>query len=108
MPRVTKVMLELGVNVKVQQREGYFAARTEPFAVTAYGKTEEEAEDRAFQSVLSLLMQYVKTPQEMSDYLNKRRAKHAIYEEAEQTPPRQWQIIRECKRELKMEVPAGA
>ena len=102
-----KVTLELELNIEVQQREGYFAARTDPFAITAYGKTEEEAEKRAVLLLQSLLEQYSKTLQEMFAYLNKRHAKHSVAVEVEGTIPRQWQITRECKRELKVEVPAG-
>jgi hypothetical protein len=39
--------LTLVLDIKVQQREGYFAARTDPFALIAYWKTEEQAEQRA-------------------------------------------------------------
>jgi len=102
-----KVMLALEINVKVMQREGYYAAKTEPFAITAYGQTEEEAEERAFQAAHLLMEKYSKTPQELSEYLNKRHAKHTVTV-VEQDIPRHRQITRECTREMKLLVPAGA
>ena len=39
------------VRIKTEQREGYFAARTMPFAITAYGGTEDKAEKRAIMGV---------------------------------------------------------
>lgn len=61
----------LGVNVGVEtkKRKGYFAARTKPFALTAYAKTELEVEERAFKMVKLLLGQYSRTPDELQDYL---------------------------------------
>lgn len=51
--RVTALKTTSGFEfeVTVEQREGYFAARTKPFAITVYGNTAEEAENRAVQAV---------------------------------------------------------
>ena len=42
------------VTVVTEQRKGYFAAITNPLAITAYGNTKEEATKRAIQAVFLL------------------------------------------------------
>jgi len=107
MPRA-KLTLGFELIIEVQQREGYFAARTNPFALTAYGKTEDEAEQRALGAVYFLLKQYPKTPKDLTEYFNKRHVKHTASLEVEGALKRRHVITRECKREMKVEVPVGA
>ena len=35
------------IEIKTEQRDGYFASRTKPFAITAYGKTKGESQEQA-------------------------------------------------------------
>lgn len=101
-----KTILKFDMELETEERKGYFAARTKPFAITAYGDTEGAAEERAVQAVLLLVRQYVKTPSKLSDFLTNRGVKHVVHEEVKETerhPP----IIRSSKREMRVEVPAG-
>ena len=41
--------------LKTENREDYFACRTNPLVITAYGKTEDEATKRAIMGVEMLL-----------------------------------------------------
>ena len=59
------------MEIKVELRDGYYAAITNPFALTAYGDTEEQAEKRASCAVDLLF----------DNWVGKRR--------------RQWQSLRE-------------
>lgn len=48
--------VRLDIELEVEERgEGYFAALTKPFAITAYGKTATKAEQRALEAVELLL-----------------------------------------------------
>lgn len=62
--------LSFSVSVKVERREEYFAARTTPFALTAYGDTKYDAEQRALQMVRLLVGRF--TNPAMRDYLTLR------------------------------------
>lgn len=52
-----KTVSGLNVEIKTEQREGYFAARTNPFALTVYAKTEHEVEERAIKAI-GILFRY--------------------------------------------------
>ena len=102
MPQAKKVvMLRLEVSTKVEEREGYFAAITDPFAVVAYGDTPEKAEKRAFEALDLLLQQHSKTPKEMSAYLTRFGVKHLMVSDV--MPERRFKVVRECKREIQLE-----
>lgn len=104
---MTKVKrtLSFDVEVKVEEREGYFAASTNPFAITAYDDTEGKAEERAVQAVTLLLGKYSSTTEELSNYLNRMGVKHTV--RTEELPERRHTIVRECRRELRVEARAG-
>lgn len=101
-----KIILKFDMELETEQREGYFATRAMPFAITAYGDTDEKAEQRAIQAAFLLLDQYSATPSKMSDFLNHRGVKHVIHEEVKgvrQRPP----VVRSCRKEMRVEVLAG-
>ena len=98
--------LSFDVEVTTEQRNGYFASRTKPFAVTVYAQTENEAEERAMQAIILLLRQHMKTRGELSDYLNQKNVKHVLHSEAALQRPSP--VIRTSRREMRLEVPASA
>lgn len=102
----SKRTLSFDVTVKVEEREGYYVASTVPFALTVYGKSEDEAEKRALSAVKLLMSKYKKTHKDMSRYLNRRNVKHVISDE--KTPERHWPVVRNCTQELRLEVPVAA
>jgi len=101
-----KIVLSLDVEVETEQRNGYFASRTKPFAITVYAQKEYEAEMRAMEAIELLLRQYAKTPNKLSTYLNLKNVKHVLYSEVGSTVP--YPAVRTCKTEMRLEVPAGA
>lgn len=100
-----KTVLSFDVEVETEQRNGYFAARTKPFAVTVYAKTEHKAEERALGAVMLLLEQYMKTPGGLSTYFNQKNVKHVVSHEVD--PQRPYPLLRTCRKEMRLEVPAG-
>jgi len=100
---VTNSTLGLKVEVLTEEREGYFAASTNPFAITVYGETEDEAEKRALDAVILLLNNYLSTHKQLSDYLNRMGVKHSIVD----YKINRRQVVRESKREIRLEAPAG-
>jgi len=94
-------VLSLEVRVRVEEREGYYAAPTVPFAITVYGNTEDEAERRALEATEILLRRHSKTTVALSAYLNKMDIKHVVSSE----PRPEWRhsIVRECTREMRVE-----
>ncbi len=51
--RARVVLLEIVRDtLVVEERDGYWAARTVPFALTVYGKSAEQAEERALEAVI--------------------------------------------------------
>ena len=99
-----KMTLMFDMHVRVEEREGYFAASTRPFAITAYGNSEDKAERRAVEAVLLLLKKYSKTPDDMSAYLNRMGVKHIMY--PEEALGRRHAITRESTKEVRL--PVGA
>ncbi len=102
----TRATLSFYINVRVEEREGYFAASTKPFAITVYGDTEGEAEERALEAVNLLLAKYSKSVKVMDSYLNRMDIKHTVYNE--EAVERRNFITRESRQEMRLEVPAGA
>jgi len=98
--------VEFDLSIKTEQCEEYYAAKTNPFAITVYGDSEEEAEERALQAVGLLLKKYSSTSNEMHDFLNHRGVKHIL--SIEERTGQQRPLVRECKHEMRLEVPAGA
>ncbi len=101
-----KIILKFDMELETEEREGYFAARTKPFAITTYGDTELAAEERATQAVLFLVRQYAETPNKLVDFLTHRGVKHIVHEEVKETE-RHFPIVRSSKREMQVEVLAG-
>ena len=64
--------VDFDVEVTVERREDYFAARTNPFAITAYGRSKGKATERALDAVKFLLRQYSKTQEQLCAYLDRR------------------------------------
>lgn len=100
-----KTILKLDVEVETEQRSNCFAAKTKPFAITVYAKTEHEAEERALKAVMFLLRQYSKTSNELRDYLTQKNVKHIISHEIKLQRP--YPVLRTCKKEMRLEVPAS-
>ena len=100
----TNTTLSFDMKVKVEQRKGYFAARTNPFAITVYSDNKNEAEERALHAVKFLLDQHYGTLEDLSSYLNSKGVKHTWGIETE---PKPRHLVRECKQEVRVEVPKG-
>jgi hypothetical protein len=102
---VLRRSVSFDLEINVEQRENYFAAMTNPFAITAYGDSEDEAEKRALQAVGILLKVRSK---DLSTYLNKLGVKHLTEDTTLPEPTsfnRPRNIVRECRREMRVEVP---
>lgn len=106
MRQAKKVSLKFELNVTVEEREGYFAAITKPFAITIYGTTPEEADKRVDEAIEFFLRPHSGTPKELSDYLNRMGVKHVIITEA--LEKRHPTILWECKRDMQVEAPVCA
>lgn len=76
--RVPKTILVLKLEVSVDQREGYFAASTKPFAITAYGKSIKKAHKRALLAVKLLFDGYSNGSNGLSDFLNHRDIEYTL------------------------------
>ena len=76
-------VLSFQMDIKVEQREGYWAARTDPLAITVYGKTESSALARARKAVDMLLADVIERGA-LKEFLQKRQVHHFIGDE----PPR--------------------
>lgn len=81
--------------VTVEERDGYFAASTEPFAVTVYGDTAEAAEERALRAVTMMLKKHTTEPGGLHQYLNKVGVMHVV--DFEDDKPLQARVV---KRQL--------
>ena len=100
------VVLSVDVSVKTEERNGYFASTTTPFGITAYGKTADEAEKRAWEGANILVGKHTETPEVATKYLNRLHVKHSlVMGEMPETVPETHRVIRECRRELSVEVP---
>jgi len=99
--------LRFDIQVTVEEREGYFAAFTQPFAITTYGDTQQKAEERALRAVLLLAGRHSKTPGELSEYLNRFDIKHLLATKKVGTK-KHHPVVRESKQEVQFRVPAGA
>lgn len=67
------------IETSITQEGDYFVAVTNPFHLTVYADTEEDAEKRANEAVDMLLERYQETPDIFTDYLNKRGVKHIVF-----------------------------
>lgn len=101
-----KQVLSFSVDVRVEEREGYFAATTTPFAITTYGKTDEEAEKRALKAINLSLDRHSKSLDELSNYLNHLSVQHSVHVQGSMEFRRP--IVRECRREMHIEARASA
>ena len=99
-----KKMFSFDLDIKVEERDGYYAAVTSPFALTAYGDTEEQAEKRVLRAVDLLLEQRAKKVGELDKYLNHRGVKFSVSNEA----IRPNLVVRNCKMEKNIEALALA
>jgi predicted RNase H-like HicB family nuclease len=102
-----RTVLRFDLEATIEERDGYFAAFTEPFAVTVYGDTELQVEERAKEAVLLLLRRHSTRPKELSEYLGRLGIKHLL-ETTQMETKQHHPIVRECKQEVRVEVPAGA
>jgi len=100
-----KRTLRFDLEVTVEERDGYFAASTKPFAITAYGDTTDEAEKRALKATSLLLIKHSTTPGELGNYLSRFGVKHILGTAVETT--QRYPVVRECRQEIRLEVPAG-
>ena len=101
-----KAELKFTLEVETEERKDYFAARTKPFAITAYGNTEGEAEERAVQAVDLLVKTHVKTLNELHNFLTHRGVKHVVQRDLGSVgyyPT----VVRSSTREMGVEVPVG-
>ncbi len=87
------------LKVKVEKRDGYFAAITKPFAITAYGNTAEEAESKACKAVLVLLDRHPLSDATSFEFLKKRKVK---LKELKEPTDHDYPIVSECSREMRL------
>ncbi len=99
-----KRMYSFDLGIKVEERNGYYTALTSPFALTAYGDTEDQAEKRAVAAVDLLLDHRAKKVGDLSDYLTHRGVKFSVSTEA--TRPNL--VVKECRVEKNIEALALA
>lgn len=92
------------LGIKVEERNGYYAAITSPFALTAYGDTEEQAEKRAVGAVDLLLDHRAKKAGELNEYLNHRGVKFSVSTKVIRTNL----VVKECRVEKNVEALAFA
>ena len=92
------------LGIKVEERNGYYAAMTSPFALTAYGDTEEQAEKRAVHAVDLLLDHRAKKVGELGEYLNHRGVKFSVSTKV----IRPNLVVKECRVEKNVEALAFA
>ena len=79
------VTISFNAQVTLEQREGYWAAYIEPFGMTAYGRTREEAESRLKVGV-DFFMKYAS---DLRKYLDSHGIPHYVTEDDAQMPVRQ-------------------
>jgi len=103
----TNAVVSFKLNVTTEEREGYFAATTDPFAITLYGKTEAEAEAKAEPVVRAMLAKYSKQPGGVSAYLNRLGVKHSVRLETVPEPTVR-RPVRQCSKDVNLKVAAGA
>ena len=70
--------LTVAVNVEVQYREGYVAARISGLPILVYGDTEEDAEKRALEGMSLLLQRNMSTPDALKQYLERRGLQYTL------------------------------
>ncbi|MFC1916583.1 hypothetical protein ACFLX1_00395 [Chloroflexota bacterium] len=99
-----KKTFTFNLEIKVEGRDGYYAAITNPFALTAYGDTEEQAEKRAVCAVDLLLDNRVQKAGELDKYLKHRNVKYSVSTEV----MRPNLVVKECRVEKNVEALAFA
>ena len=68
--------LTLEVNVRVEAREGHWAAILEQFPITVYGDSEQAAEQRALDALTLLLSRHAESAATLANYLTTRGVAH--------------------------------
>ena len=79
------VTIHFTAQVTSQQRENYWAAYVEPFAMTAYGETREDAERRLKEGVDF----FMKNAPDLRKYLDSHGVPHYVTEDDAHLPVRQ-------------------
>ena len=103
---VLKHTVSFDLRVQVEERQDYWAARTDPFAITMYGDTGEQAEKRALEAALLLLKKH---DAQLADFLTKHRVHHLVtVEDMPHGVGRTPIVTRESINEVRLEVAAGA
>lgn len=97
--------LTLDVNVRVEAREGHWAAAVEQFPIMVYGDSQLNAENRAMEALTLLLSHHAESSQTMSAYLTMRGVSHLIHTEVETSPRTRPNIVAQSQRRLS--VPVG-
>jgi len=68
--------LTLDVNVRVEAREGHWAASMEQFPIMVYGDSPQSAEHRALDALMMMLTKYAGSASTLSEYLTARGVSH--------------------------------
>ena len=76
--RSSENRLTLDVNVRVEVREGHWAALVEQFPITVYGDSQLNAENRAIEALMLLLSQHAQSAETISTYLTARGVSHFV------------------------------
>jgi hypothetical protein len=97
--------LTLEVNVRVEAREGHWAATMERFPITVYGDSQLAAEGRVLEALQLLLLRHAHSAESLSKYLTARGVSHVV----EATPiagvnPRPYVVAQSHRR---VTVPVG-
>ncbi len=92
------------LEIRVEEYNGYYVATTSPFALTAYGDTENQAEKRAVDAVDLLLDRRLQKVGELDEYLNHRGVKFSVSTEV----IRPNFVVKECRVEKNVEAMAFA
>lgn len=74
--RSSENRLTLDVNVRVEAREGHWAAAVEQFPITVYGDSQSSAENRAVEALMLLLSHHAQSGETLSTYLTARGVSH--------------------------------
>jgi hypothetical protein len=97
--------LTLNVNVRVEAREGHWAAVVEQFPVTVYGDSQSKAEERAIEALALLLSHHAESAAELSKYLTMRGVAHFV--ESTPTVPGAFRPHVVAQSQRRVTVPVG-
>lgn len=108
---MVEVEVSVDVTLVVEERDGYWSATTDPFALTAYGTSAEHAEERAKDALLFLFKNLSmdadteeKLREQLTVYLNAHGIKHSIRSNSE--TPKEYKAYT-VTRELQVLAGAG-